>query len=170
MFADALLEVLDAYFAHSRHHVKGVDYPAVVNVEKGIKAMGRSLSQDEACVRGTAVMGLTRSDMQLLDTFEGDEYERAQVKVQLLSSIRHASDATHTAHHDEAPQNNAATEATVYLWIASTDMLACRLWSYEDFLRDKLHLWVGNRTDKDAYAEVDRRRRMNGKIIHDTKE
>ena len=44
-------------------------------------------------------------------------------------------------------------------------MLACRLWSYEDFLRDKLHLWVGNRTDKDAYAEVDRRRRMNGKIV-----
>ena len=36
--------------------------------------MGRPLSEDEACVRGTVVKGLTESDMQLLDTFEGDVF------------------------------------------------------------------------------------------------
>lgn len=47
-------------------------------------------------------------------------------------------------------------------------MLEPSLWSYEDFLREKAHLWVGNGGDGNAdYVEVDRRRQMEGKIIHD---
>ena len=35
-------------------------------------AFGRKLQDDEACVRGTYVRGLTRVDVLSLDAFEGD--------------------------------------------------------------------------------------------------
>lgn len=49
--------------------------------------------------------------------------------------------------------------AWVYLWDSSLSRLAPTLWSYEDFCRDKLSRWVHN---SEEYAEVDRRRQMNG--------
>lgn len=57
---------------YTRHHVKNADYPAVVSADKGRKIVGRQLTDDEASVRGTVVRGLSRSDIQFLDTFEGD--------------------------------------------------------------------------------------------------
>lgn len=65
-------------------------------------------------------------------------------------------------------------EAHVYIWIGGLDKLSPELWSYEEFLRDKLHRWVGgppggesdpNSGEENEYAEVDRRRAMNGKIV-----
>lgn len=57
---------------HTRHHVKGVDYPAVVPNEIGRKILRRDLSKWEGSVRGKVVQGLTRKDLELLDIFEGD--------------------------------------------------------------------------------------------------
>lgn len=44
-------------------------------------------------------------------------------------------------------------------------MLEPMLWSYAEFVRDKAHRWVSAK-EEGEYAEVDRRREMNGKIDH----
>ena len=45
-------------------------------------------------------------------------------------------------------------------------MLESNLWSFEDFIRDKAHRWIGNGAIEAEYTEVDRRRQMEGKITH----
>ena len=57
---------------YTRHHVKGVDYPAIVPAVDGTNIIGRTLSKEEASVRGTVVRGLSAADVRFLDTFEGD--------------------------------------------------------------------------------------------------
>lgn len=57
---------------YTRHHVKGVDYPAIVPAADGTDIIGRTLSKEEASVRGTIVNGLSAADIRFLDTFEGD--------------------------------------------------------------------------------------------------
>jgi len=52
--------------------VKNADYPGVVDVEVGKGVMGKELSEDEGCVRGVLVRGLTWDDVEVLDEFEGD--------------------------------------------------------------------------------------------------
>lgn len=65
---------------YTRHHVKGVDYPAVVPARLGEQVMGRALTDDEASVRGCVVKGLTAADLRFLDTFEGDVSRRSSTK------------------------------------------------------------------------------------------
>ena len=45
-------------------------------------------------------------------------------------------------------------------------MLEPSLWSFEEFLREKSHRWIGNGAVEAEYAEVDRRREMQRKITH----
>ena len=53
--------------------------------------------------------------------------------------------------------------AEVYLWTAPLSRLEPALWTYEAFLRDKAHRWVGTGAGKE-YEEVERRRAMAGSI------
>lgn len=89
------------------------------------------------------------------------EYERQAVQVELLSSWR-ATTGSHT------PPNETDTQALVptdiYIWIDPLSKLEPSLWSYEAFLRDKAHMWIGNGHTDAEYLEVDRRRQMEGKI------
>jgi hercynylcysteine S-oxide lyase len=64
--SDAILE------GHTRHHVIGEDYPAVVASCTGKAIMGRELSVTEGRVQGSLVEGLTDEDVALLDEFEGN--------------------------------------------------------------------------------------------------
>lgn len=48
-----------------------MDYPGVVPYATSVKLIGRELTEDERSVRGVIVRGLTKSDFQLLDNFEG---------------------------------------------------------------------------------------------------
>ena len=90
------------------------------------------------------------------------EYERISVAPLLLSPWRKASDS----RQRESFSSNERTSALVYVWIAPRARLEPDLWSFEDFLRDKAHRWVGNGVDEAEYREVDRRRQMEGKIVH----
>ncbi|KAK4698914.1 hercynylcysteine S-oxide lyase, partial [Phenoliferia sp. Uapishka_3] len=128
---------------HTRHHVKGQDYPAVVSASVGAAILGRKLDSEEASVRGTLVTGLTQKDVAFLDEFEGDEYERTSVQIDPLDG-------------------SATIAAETYLWKGSMlHRLEPSLWSFADFMRDKAHRWVGQ-SESDEYAEVDRRRAMGG--------
>lgn len=60
----------------------------------------------------------------------------------------------------------------MYLWIAPLSRLEARLWSYTEFLEQKSHRWTGGTGDRTTDAgpegefdELERRRRMNGKIV-----
>jgi hypothetical protein len=102
---------------HQRHRLKEADYPAVLHC-----------SQSDACVRGTFVTGLTDEDLWRLDIFEGKEYERRRVRVQIL---------------DEEGREIEDADAETYIWIADENLLEKREWDFEEFVREKMMLkWV----------------------------
>ena len=59
-------------------------------------------------------------------------------------------------------------KATVYIWSDSISRLVPELWSFDTFVRDNAWKWVGATEEEESYAEVDRRREMNGIIARDT--
>jgi hypothetical protein len=77
---------------YRRHRVWGADYPAILpetdGEEREFAAEGGEVTKQkfegEACVRGTVVSGLTEGDVWRLDVFEGSEYERKEVEVEIL--------------------------------------------------------------------------------------
>jgi len=57
--------------------------------------------------------------------------------------------------------------AQTYIWARLLSQLTPELWEYADFVRENAWKWVGDgsRDNKD-YVEVDKRREMNGNIVH----
>ncbi len=98
---------------YCRHRVRGCDYPAILP-EKG------------HTVRGTYVTGLTDGDIYRLDCFEGDEYDRVKVKVELVG--------------EEVGKNQA--DAETYVFSAGEQYLEKKEWDYEEFRREKMHRWT----------------------------
>jgi hypothetical protein len=96
---------------HSRRRVQYCDYPGVI-------------PEPGHTVRGTYVTGLTDGDIFRLDTFEGSEYERIKVKVELVE------------------QAGKFVEASTYIFTAGEQYLEKKEWSYEEFRRDKMHRWA----------------------------
>lgn len=86
-----------------RHRVKDMDYPAVI------------ASNDDSSVLGTVVYNVTEREMQYLDVFEGDEYERKEVEIQDLDTGRRV-------------------KANVYVWTAGVEKLDPQEWDFEDFV------------------------------------
>ncbi|ETW82978.1 hypothetical protein HETIRDRAFT_439553 [Heterobasidion irregulare TC 32-1] len=166
---------------HTRHHVKRADYPAVLPYAKSKQMFDRDLNYEERSVRGTLVIGLTESDIRLLDLFEGNEYERTPVFVHPLapfltlpSSVVPTSEAQLSVAPPTAPplplpsELAEAVPAETYIWIDKVTYLDAKLWSYDDFIKEKLHNWVGK--DNEEYKEVQRRIEMQGNIVRDFSE
>ncbi|KAI9843796.1 MAG: hypothetical protein M1838_002443 [Thelocarpon superellum] len=109
--------------AHSRHKVRGCDYPAIVPTP------GTS-------VRGTFVTGLTEGDLLRLDVFEGDEYERRKVRVKLLTP-----DEQEGCDHVEG--EGEAEEAETYVWVSGRYRLEEGEWDFALFVREKMQRWIG---------------------------
>lgn len=103
----------------------------MVKASLGAAILGRDLNKSEACVRGSLVSGLTDADVAFLDEFEGDEYTRTAV---VLVPLNAPSSSKPTNGHSQTQR----TRAEVYLWTAPASRLSKELWSYEDFLRDKV--------------------------------
>lgn len=92
---------------------------------------------------------LLNISMNRLDLFGNadlsQEYKRVPVQVSLAAG--------------------ATAPAEVYLWTDLLSRLERSLWTFEDFLRDSAHRWVGKEGEnRGEYREVDRRRAMNGCI------
>ncbi|KAH8118220.1 hypothetical protein DFH11DRAFT_1503906 [Phellopilus nigrolimitatus] len=161
---------------HTRHRIKECDYPGVVPYEKSRELFNHDLAREERSVRGNLVTGLSKEDIELLDVFEGDEYMRQKVQVHPLGPLEPLNDPSDTIVSNTsaplpAPEDlSARVEADVYIWIAPTTLLVPELWSYEVFIRDSEYKWVGPSEDRESYAEVDRRREMNGVIKRTTEQ
>lgn len=112
--------------AHQRRHVRNADYPAVIP------------SAPASEVRGTIVQGLTDGDIWRLDIFEGDEYERRDVKVNILESKGRTGDNEHKDVEGEEVQ------AQTYIWIAGEHRLETEEWDFDHFVKEKMSRWVGH--------------------------
>ncbi|CAF9905906.1 MAG: hypothetical protein ALECFALPRED_001903 [Alectoria fallacina] len=111
---------------YTRRRVRDCDYPAIV-----------PSSEPGACVRGTYVRGLTSDDQWRLDLFEGSQYERIRLRLNLL---------------DAQGNEGEEMEAETYVWAEDIRGLETGEWDFEEFRREKMGRWVGN--DKE-YEEVD---------------
>ncbi|KAF3926772.1 hypothetical protein ABW21_db0208425 [Orbilia brochopaga] len=110
---------------HCRHQVRGVDYPGVV-AEAGCS------------VRGTVVEGLSKMDIDRLDSFEGDEYERQHVNVTILA------DDNVLDIHPDAKETDEVVRAGTYIWVQGNQHLENAEWDFDHFIKLKLRAWVGD--------------------------
>ena len=131
-------------------------------------------------VRGTYVEGLNKSDIWRLDTFEGDQYLRRNVKVRLLKQTdkkgasrwksKHADDGPDVlppatsvdAFGPNAPEpkeedlEKQETECATYIWNRDRQELEDEEWDFAEFVREKLWRWAGASADVEGeYEEVD---------------
>ena len=119
--------------AHQRRKVRHADYPAIVP------------SSPESEVRGTLVEGLTDGDIWRLDIFEGDEYERRDVRVRVLEAKGRAGDSEHTDVLGEEVQ------AQTYIWTAGEGRLETEEWDFDHFVKEKMSRWVGREAADEGF-------------------
>lgn len=155
------------------HQVRGVDYPALAPcsiqssvpssstatspISRGENLEGGEEESFRRSVRGTYVSGLTPGDMWRLDTFEGTEYERRSVCVEMLGNSG-----------DEAGKENMKGEEAVaetYVWAGSKERLEDEDWDFEHFVEEKLAAWIDGRGSHDIEdvddANKDSRKRQD---------
>ena len=101
---------------HVRHPVLGQDYPGLV-LQSGAPAL-----------QGVLYWGLTPQELQRLDTFEGDEYERVLVTVVLKDPAASAS----------APAASAAAAAAASRPVASASVQQAWVYRYRPALAHRL--------------------------------
>ncbi|KAK5302826.1 hypothetical protein LTR99_005783 [Exophiala xenobiotica] len=132
--------------SYRRHRVRHADYPAI-------------LPHTNSCVRGSVVTGLTEGDLYRLDIFEGDQYTRQKVKVQVLSKDVGLDQAADVESNTQVIEE---VEAETYIWQAGEDTLERKEWDFEEFKRDKMKAWMGMAEGDDSadmdegFADVDR--------------
>lgn len=125
---------------YERRKVRWCDYPAITPCAS-------------ASVRGTLVTGLTDTDLQRLDIFEGSQYKRQKVQVRMLPELGIDENADEKATGDEE-----MVQAETYVWNFSRgEELEDGEWDFEEFKRAKLHRWDGEMDWEDeGFADVDR--------------
>ncbi|OZJ04019.1 hypothetical protein BZG36_03763 [Bifiguratus adelaidae] len=94
-----------------RHTVKEEVYPALILT---VNASDK--------VAGMLCEGLSPSDIDLLDRFEGSEYERRSVKI--------------------LAQDGQVPSTQVYVWIAPREHLDSQEWDFEHFKTAKQAAWL----------------------------
>ena len=103
---------------YTRRRVRYCDYPAIIpSVKPG------------ACVRGTYVRGITSEDQVRLDLFEGVQYDRVRLPLNLI---------------DEKGDKREEKEADTYVWADDESELEDGEWDFEEFKREKMRRWVGS--------------------------
>ena len=98
---------------YTRHRVQGQDYPAII-----------ADAAEGACVRGMLAAGITEANMLRLDIFEGSEYERRTVDVDItVEGVK------------------KTVKAQVYVF-TNPGRLEHREWDFDEFRREKMHRWA----------------------------
>ncbi|EPS37750.1 hypothetical protein H072_8613 [Dactylellina haptotyla CBS 200.50] len=110
---------------HCRHRVKNVDYPGAV-------------PKAGCSIRGTVVEGLSKMDIERLDHFEGTEYDRLQVQVNILADEK-VLDTNRTGQ-----ETGETIGAGIYMWTEGAQYLEDSEWDFDHFTKQKLRNWVGD--------------------------
>jgi len=106
---------------YCRRRVRFVDYPGVI-------------PQSGKSVQGTIVSGLSEMELGRLDYFEGNQYERRSVDVEILEGGKGTGEIK---------------KALVYVWIAEERMLEDKEWDIKLFMEEKMGRWIGDRSNFD---------------------
>ncbi|KAJ7170715.1 hypothetical protein C8R43DRAFT_980649 [Mycena crocata] len=145
----------------TRHKVKFADYPGTIPYSDGRALFDHELDREACSVRGTMVTGLTKSDIQLLDIFEGSEYTRDKVQVHPLEDLVRLTDYTTTtvipAPLPADAELRAVVEVETYVYGQMSGLMH-EIWDFDDFVQKNAWKWygAGSRTNPD-YTEVDKR-------------
>lgn len=149
---------------YTRHHVIGEDYPAITTDGKAI--LQRTLTEEESTVRGALIEGLTDQQISLLDRFEGYEYDRVATKAYRVTPKEVCSEQW-------KPSTKVAGDVIdevnceVYVWRDGSDRLEKTLWTFDSFVKEKLHRWV--KLDNNVSDDVAHLREMNFAFHRDDK-
>ena len=95
-------------------------------------------------VLGTIVTGLSDADVFRLDLFEGDQYDRKQVKAFLLESEAKPDGKVQ-------PMSGGVEVMTYVFKTKYRDALEDGEWDFEEFRREKLGFWIGEGVTRDDY-------------------
>jgi hypothetical protein len=112
---DRLTIVPAILHSYCRHKVYMCDYPGII-------------PQENKAVQGVYVTGLDDRNMLNLDAFEGSQYRRDKVKVQLLDKSGRS-------------EGQPLVDAETYVFLDKHDLVN-EEWSYEEFVREKIHRWI----------------------------
>jgi gamma-glutamylcyclotransferase (GGCT)/AIG2-like uncharacterized protein YtfP len=118
---------------YRRHRVRHADYPAIVDDPSGIST-----------VRGTLVSGLTEGDIWRLDIFEGPEYHRRKVTARPIVKNKETKEEPNSSDLGEG------VECETYVWISDRRDLEDSEWDFEEFVREKIGRWVGDRAEQEG--------------------
>lgn len=93
---------------HVRYRVRERDYPGVI-------------SKPGSHVKGTVAFNLSDSDVAKLDEFEGNDYKRVVVDVDV---------------------EGKTVASNLYLWIGGEDRLDGQDWDVDVFVKEKMDRWL----------------------------
>ena len=135
----------------SRRKVSGADFPAIV-------------AQPSHSVLGAYVTGLTAQDFRCLDRFEGHMYTLEDCECQILPENAWEEDGEANLRVLEEADGvfregkGEVMKARVYVWALDHGNLEKEEWSYAEFRRDKMRMWVEERDEEyEEAVEVQRR-------------
>ena len=141
----------------SRRKVSGADFPAII-------------AQPGHSVLGAYVTGLTTQDVRCLDRFEGYMYTLEDCGCQILPENAWEKDGQANLKIMEEAERvfregkGRIENARVYVWALEDEDLEKEEWSYAEFRRDKMKMWIEERDEEYEEAmEVQRRVRDGGK-------
>ncbi|KAF9243516.1 hypothetical protein BU15DRAFT_86460 [Melanogaster broomeanus] len=170
------LQICPAFLPdYTRHQIRDADYPGIVPYSRSRAMFDHDLELEDRCVRGSLVIGLSDEDIRLLDIFEGNEYTRERVLVHLLGPLTSLNDTPPIevnglvlAKPPPVPTSSELEkplEVDTYVWCQPLSQLRPTLWTFEEFIKDSAWKWLGSGSEGNKdYAEVDRRRAMEGII------
>ncbi|PFH53020.1 hypothetical protein AMATHDRAFT_55942 [Amanita thiersii Skay4041] len=137
---------------YTRHRVKYEDYPGIIPYEKAKRVLNNGeVKPEERCVKGTLVAGLLAGELEQLDLFEGEEYERVAVSVYKLANwtplegdidvgfVEGIMSVGMTHVHGVTGE---VVEAETYVFLDEQG-LEGRLWSFREFVRTSAWKWYG---------------------------
>ncbi|KAJ7494766.1 hypothetical protein B0H11DRAFT_1857826 [Mycena galericulata] len=145
----------------TRHCVKYADYPGIIPYSEGRSLFKHEIDREACSVRGTMVTGLSKSDIALLDLFEGSEYDRKAVQVHPLSGLVNLSSYTMpTGTPSPLPSDSDLrdpVEVETYVY-GDISGLMPEIWDFDDFVQKNAWKWYGyGSRNNPEYTEVDRR-------------
>lgn len=135
----------------SRRKVSGADFPAII-------------AQPGHSVLGAYVTGLTAKDVRCLDRFEGYMYTLKDCECQILPENAWEKDGEANVRVlEEADRvfregKGEGRKARVYVWALGHGDLEKEEWSYAEFRKDKMRMWIEERDEEyEDAVEVQRR-------------
>jgi gamma-glutamylcyclotransferase (GGCT)/AIG2-like uncharacterized protein YtfP len=133
-------------YEYSRHPVLGQAYPGLVDWTTQPSLVKRSSSDGTPgstnWIRGLLYCDLTEEEMEQLDYFEGDQYEKELCNVQLVTGSNMGELAV-DSRSDISNCSGVTIQATVYVWTNPVSELdVAQDWSFDHFVQNHLSDYV----------------------------